>query len=95
MWMGAMARGWEFAYVPEVFFDYRVKRGGLLVSSHKWTRATEEYMARKHGMVFREAWLQLEHDRFSLKECGRNLGRLLRRRIGNRLVNPANRARER
>ena len=95
MWLGAMTRGWEFAYVPEIFFDYRVKRESMIVTSRKRSRATEEFIARKHGMLYREAWLQLEHDRFSLRQCAGNLGRLLSRRIRNRLVNPAGRERER
>jgi glycosyltransferase involved in cell wall biosynthesis len=95
MWLGAMTRGWEFAYVPEIFFDYRVKQESMIVTSRKRTRAIEEFIARKHAILFREAWLQLEQDRFSVRECTRSLGRLLARRVANSFVGPANRVRER
>lgn len=88
MWLGAMSRGWEFAYVPEIFFDYRVKQESMIVTARKRTRATEEFMARKHGLLYREAWLRLEQERFSVKDCARALGRLLARRLRNRLASP-------
>lgn len=88
MWLGAMTRRWEFAYVPEIFFDYRVKEESMIVTSSKHYRATEEFIARKHGILYRGAWRQLDDARYSVKECARTLGRLLARRVRNRFLSP-------
>jgi glycosyltransferase involved in cell wall biosynthesis len=67
MWMGASSRGWEFSYVPEIFFDYRVKQQSMITETFARSEETADFMARKHARLYRAAWLQLDLDRRSFK----------------------------
>jgi glycosyltransferase involved in cell wall biosynthesis len=85
LWLGTTGRGWEFAYVPEIVFDYRVKAESMIVTARKSTRSVEEFIARKHAMLYRDAWLQSEAQHRSFKESARRLPRLFSARVRARL----------
>jgi glycosyltransferase involved in cell wall biosynthesis len=87
-WLGALERGWQFAYVPEVLFDYRIAKESMITRTHGFEKQVEEFIARKHGHLYRQAWLLSEGDRLqlanqqeSLKWTFRNLRRLLKSRF--------------
>jgi glycosyltransferase involved in cell wall biosynthesis len=52
-WVGALERGWEFAYLPEVFFDYRKADQSMLTHAEKFKAQVDEFMAKKHRRLYR------------------------------------------
>lgn len=84
-WLGALEHGWQFAYVPEILFDYRVANESMITRARPFVPQIEEFTARKHGVLYRQAWLQLTHDftleHESVKATSRNLHRLLKSRL--------------
>lgn len=88
-WLGALEHGWQFAYVPEVLFDYRKAQESMLTRATKFEEEVARFVATKHGPLYRQAWLQLTRDfaleHESVKATSRNLGRLLRTRLKQKL----------
>jgi len=80
-WLGALEHGWQFAYVPEVFFDYRVATESMITNTFGSEPEIAKFIAAKHGPLYRDAWLELANERESVKATSRNLGRLLRTRL--------------
>jgi glycosyltransferase involved in cell wall biosynthesis len=80
-WLGALEHGWQFAYVPEVLFDYRIAKESMITRSQGFEKQVEKFIAVKHGLLFREAWLQLASQQESMKWTFRNLSRLLKSRF--------------
>jgi glycosyltransferase involved in cell wall biosynthesis len=72
-WLGALEQGWQFEYVPEILFDYRVAEQSMLSRSLAFEAQIEEYIAKKHGLLYRRAWLPS----LSVKLTARRLGALL------------------
>ena len=77
-WLGAMKHGWQFVYVPEVVFDYRIAEGSMITRTYGFEKQVEEFIAIKHGNLYRDAWLQLANQQASLQWTFRNFCRLLR-----------------
>jgi len=90
-WLGALKHGWQFAYVPEVFFDYRVATESMITSTFGSEPEIAKFIAAKHGLLYREAWLQLANERESVKATSRNIGRLLKSRIRQKFQRNGNR----
>jgi len=90
-WLGALQHGWQFAYVPEVFFDYRVATESMITSTFGSEPEIAKFIAAKHGLLYREAWLQLANERESVKATSRNIGRLLKSRIRQKFQRNGNR----
>jgi len=80
-WLGALEHGWQFAYVPEVFFDYRQAEGSMITRAQRFGKQTEEFIALKHGPLYRHACLRLASQQESLRWTFRNLRRLLKSRF--------------
>lgn len=87
-WLSTMEHGWEFAYVPEVLFDYRVASGSMIAGTHGFEAQVEDFIATKHGLLYRHAWKDsiaerqsLSNERMSVRATSRNLGRLLAERL--------------
>jgi glycosyltransferase involved in cell wall biosynthesis len=80
-WLGALEHGWQFAYVPEVFFDYRQAERSMITRTQGFEKQVEEFIALKHGPLYRHAFLQLANQRESLRWTFRNLWRLLKARF--------------
>ena len=80
-WLGALEHGWQFAYIPEVLFEYRKATESMITRSHGFEAQVAKFIAAKHGSLYRDAWLQLANERESVKATSRNLGRLLRTRL--------------
>ena len=96
LWLGALEHGWEFHYVPEILFEYRVATESMITRSYGSEDAIRDFVTRKHGQLYRKAWLEASKDRDSLKATlvaeresvkftSRNLGRLLKARLRQKL----------
>jgi glycosyltransferase involved in cell wall biosynthesis len=87
-WLGALEHGWQFAYEPQVLFDYRTAKESMITRAHGFEKQVEEFVAIKHGPLYRHAWLELGHSwlqlasqQESLKWTFSNLRRLLKSRF--------------
>lgn len=83
-WLGALERGWQFAYVPEVLFEYRVANESMITRTRGFEREIEAFVARKHGLLYRRAWQELDREHKSVRATQSNLFRLLRDRLTHR-----------
>lgn len=84
-WLSALERGWQFAYVPEIFFDYRQAEESMISNALRRVESVNEFVARKHGSMYRDAWLRLARERQSATSTARRLGTLLKVRAGQSL----------
>ena len=91
-WLGALEHGWKFAYLPEVFFDYRQRDGSMISKTYAFENQIREFVGRKHGILYQQAWHSLTAERETLigeresvKATSRNLGRLLKTRLKQKL----------
>jgi hypothetical protein len=66
-WLTTLEHGWEFAYVPEVFFDYRQPERSMITRTQGFEKQIEEFVALKHGPLYRQVCLQLANQQESLK----------------------------
>jgi glycosyltransferase involved in cell wall biosynthesis len=80
-WLGTYERGWRFAYLPEVFFDYRRAEQSMITRMAGFEDQVDAFVAKKHGLLYRQAWLALVDERRSIKKTVRHLGKLLRTRL--------------
>lgn len=80
-WLGALEHGWEFAYVPEVFFEYRQAEESMITRTQGFHSQVEAFIAAKHGLLYRQAWHRLEREHSSVKATARNLARLVASRL--------------
>ncbi|HWH60888.1 MAG TPA: glycosyltransferase [Terriglobales bacterium] len=90
-WLGALEHGWQFAYVPEILFDYRVAPESMITRTRGSEAQIAEFVGRKHGHLYREAWSRLARERQSATKTSRRLRKLLRARLRQKLSkNPGN-----
>jgi glycosyltransferase involved in cell wall biosynthesis len=80
-WLGALGQGWRFAYLREVFFDYRQAEQSLTTRAAPLYDQVVEFVARKHGLLYRQAWLSAVSERKSVKWTLNNLCELLKCRV--------------
>ena len=76
-WLSTLEHGWRFAYVPEILFDYRVADQSMLTRLRAFENELEKFLARKHGPLYRQAWLQHRREGQSLRAILGRLWRLL------------------
>lgn len=98
-WLAAMSRGWQFFYVPEVLYEYRVAKESMITRTYGTEPEIAKFIAQKYGPLHRDAWLRLSEQHESLKSTlaserqrlesvkftSRNLSRLLKARLRQRL----------
>ena len=53
LWVGALEHAWQFAYIPEVFFDYRRAEQSMLTRAKKSEAQVAEFVAKKHSRAYR------------------------------------------
>jgi len=53
----ALSNNWSFHYIPEILFDYRV-RSDAMSRTHKKHDEHKNYIAKKHGLLYRNAFLE-------------------------------------
>jgi glycosyltransferase involved in cell wall biosynthesis len=76
-WLSAVEHGWQFEYLPEVFFEYRKANESMLTRAIAFEQETEAFVAKKHGALYRQAWLAHATERRSIKRIFRRLGALV------------------
>lgn len=76
-WVGALENGWEFVYVPEIFFDYRKTEQSMLTRAGESKHELADFIAKKHALLYREALLRHETERLSIKRAVQHLGSLV------------------
>ena len=81
LWLSAVEHGWKFAYLPEVFFDYRKANESMLTRAIAFEQETEAFVAKKHGVLYRQAWLAHASERRSVKRTFRHLSALVLSRV--------------
>jgi glycosyltransferase involved in cell wall biosynthesis len=83
-WLGALERGWEFSYLPAIFFEYRQRCGSMIASANDVHEQIVEFVAKKHGPLYRKRWLILAQERQSAAKTARRLSKLLNARAKDR-----------
>lgn len=83
-WIGALERGWAFSYLPEIMFDYRRASQSMLTRAREQIGEVQEFVAKKHGGLYRRAWLNQLGRTKSVRWTSRQLGVLLSDRAKNR-----------
>jgi glycosyltransferase involved in cell wall biosynthesis len=81
-WLGALEHGWKFAYMREVFFEYRQAERSMVTFTRGFESHIEAFVASKHGLLYRRQWQQQMRERESVKGICRDIGRLLDFRSG-------------
>jgi glycosyltransferase involved in cell wall biosynthesis len=76
-WLGALEHSWQLEYLPEIFFDYRQTNKSMITRTLGFESQIEEFVARKHGSLYRRNWLAL----LSIKKVVRHLTALLFLRV--------------
>jgi glycosyltransferase involved in cell wall biosynthesis len=79
-WLGALEHGWEFAYIPEVFFDYRQLERSMITRTRGCESQIEAFVANKHGLLYRRQWQRQRRERESVRGICRDIGRFLKPR---------------
>lgn len=84
-WIGAHEHGWQFRYVPEALFEYRRAQVSMLTRVRTLEDQVAQYIAAKHAALYRQSWLQLARERDSGTATFRNLRRIVKSRIRQKL----------
>lgn len=80
-WLGVAERDWKFVYVPEILFDYRVRKGSMISRARPHLEQLELYAAAKHPRLYREAFVKLLVERNSVRSQLGLMYRAVRRRL--------------
>jgi hypothetical protein len=80
-WLGAYEHGWRFEYVPEIFFEYRQAEQSMIIRTTGFEEQIRKFVAKKHGMLYRQAWLSEVNERQSIKWAMRHLVKLVECRL--------------
>jgi glycosyltransferase involved in cell wall biosynthesis len=80
-WLSTLENGWQFAYVPEILFDYRVAEQSMLTRLRPFEQDLEDFLATKHGLLYRRVWLQTLNESQSVRVSFRHLLNLLITRL--------------
>lgn len=81
LWLSALEHDWQFSYVPEILFDYRVAKDSMGLRAIPFLAETAKFVSLKHGPLYRREWERLELEHRSVRRTSRNLGRLLALRL--------------
>jgi glycosyltransferase involved in cell wall biosynthesis len=84
-WLSTLEHGWQFAYVPEILFDYRVAEQSMLTRIRGFEQELEDFLATKHGILYRRAWLQTLQEGRSAKVTFHRLRSLLISRLKRKI----------
>jgi glycosyltransferase involved in cell wall biosynthesis len=84
-WLGALEHGWQFAYLPEVFFEYRQAEQSMIRRAQGFEAQIRAFVTRKHGALYGQAWRE---NRDSAGWAVRNFGRVVSSRFREKLVAP-------
>ncbi|XGV98058.1 MAG: glycosyltransferase [Leptolyngbya sp. BL-A-14] len=64
-WLGVLERGWKFHYIPEVLYDYRVRKNSMVATCDLPENRSRllKYICTKHAKLYRTAFAQMVGDR--------------------------------
>lgn len=83
-WLGAVEHGWEFAYVPEILFDYRKSANSMMTRTVGFEAQVAEFVTRKHAALYSKVFVQLAHEHASGRATLNNLRRIVKVRFKQR-----------
>lgn len=87
-WLGAITHGWQFTYVPEVLYEYRVADGSMIKRAQSYHEETVKFIGTKYGPLYRKEFMQLLAERELERNSGRgslrNLSRVIKSRLKQR-----------
>ena len=86
-WLSTVEHGWQFAYVSEVLFDYRVSEESMTTRFAAFRGQLDRFVAAKHALLYRDSYLQLLTEKTSVKATSRNLYRSLKSRFRAKFSN--------
>ena len=86
-WLGALEHGWQFSYLPEVFFEYRQSAESMITRAKANKPEIDSFIAKKHAFLYRRRSIELSKERTSIKASSRNLYQLLKRNLRQRFTN--------
>jgi len=93
-WIGAVENGWQFAYVPEILFEYRTAEESMLARALPFQKAIGEFICRKHALLYHEQFARMFTERLSIKLTARRLFELIELRLKRRLRTTVRNGRE-
>lgn len=80
-WLGALEHGWQFRYIPEVFFEYRQATESMITRAGGFKDQIGEFVGRKHGRLYRREWVRLALERQSITKTSRRLRTILKAKM--------------
>ena len=80
-WLGALEHGWQFLYIPEVFFEYRQTTESMTARMRGFEDQIGEFIGRKHGLLYRREWVRLALERQSITKTSRRLRTILKAKM--------------
>lgn len=89
-----MRHGWQFSYVPEVLYEYRVANGSMIKRAQSYHEETVKFIGTKYGPQYRTELMQLLAERELERNSGRaalhNLRRIIKTRLKQRFHSNGN-----
>lgn len=93
-WLNSMRHGWQFSYVPEVLYEYRVANGSMIKRAQSYHEETVKFIGTKYGPQYRTELMQLLAERELERNSGRaalhNLRRIIKTRLKQRFHSNGN-----
>jgi glycosyltransferase involved in cell wall biosynthesis len=80
-WLGALEHGWQFRYIPEVFFEYRQAMESMITRARGFGDEIGEFVGRKHGLLYRREWVRLALERQSITKTSRRVRTILKAKM--------------
>lgn len=84
-WLSTLEHGWQFAYVPEILFEYRVAEQSMLTRLRASEKELDDFLATKHGPLHRRAWLEALRESRSARVNFHRLRSLLISRVKRKI----------
>ena len=95
-WLSAIRNGWQFTYVPEVLYEYRVANGSMIKRAQSYHEETVKFIGTKYGPLYRKEFMRLLAERDLERNSGRaslrNLTRVIKSRLKQRFHRNGNHA---
>jgi glycosyltransferase involved in cell wall biosynthesis len=80
-WLCALEHGWQFAYVPEILFEYRILESSRMMTTYGRLSQLAASISKKHGPLYRRAWVERQSEHDSGRATLSNLCRLIKLRL--------------
>jgi glycosyltransferase involved in cell wall biosynthesis len=77
LWIGTACRGWEFKYLAEAHFEYRVSSNSMSANFGRHVEETHNYIASKYAKTYQLAFQRLWRERNSTRASAGNLAKAM------------------